>query len=220
MSASASDKEHTDDVFWEEFWAEGVTVGEYFDKGYPLPELVKQLTAGTLLRGGRALVPGCGRGYDVEALVNSGLYDSVVGLEISQTAAAAANKYLSGRKLHGDYGVVVGDFCSEKTLAPGFTLVYDYAFFCAISVENRPKWAERMKELVHIGGVLVTVMYPMGKAREEGGPPHGVCESDYAELLEGGGGFTMKDGPRVIPDEECHENRLGGKTWWAVWERT
>lgn len=219
MASSAAQRDHGDNDSWEELWAKGVNIGERWDKGAALPELVKQLSAGSLPRGARALVPGCGRGCDVEALVNSRLYESVVGLDISESATTVANNYLGARKLHGEYEVIVGDFFNEDTLAPGFTLIYGYAFFCAIDVEVRPLWAKRMKELLHIGGVLITVMYPMGKPREEGGSPHGVSENDYAELLEGDGGFRMTDGPRMLPDEECHANRLGGKTWWAVWER-
>lgn len=218
MSPSISDKARTDDLYWEELWTKGVDVGEYFDKAGPLPELVAQLSSATLPRGGRALVPGCGRGYDVEALMKSGLYEIVVGLDNSETAVAAANEYLAGRELRGEYGVIVGDFFSEDAVQSGFSLVYDYTFFCAIDVEMRGDWARRMKELVHVGGVLVTVMYPMGKPHEEGGPPHGVSETDYAELLEGEGGFRRKDGPRALPDEMAHEGRKG-RTWWAVWER-
>jgi len=42
---------------------------------------------------GRALVAGCGRGYAVAALASAGR--SVTGLEISDTAKAAADEYLA-----------------------------------------------------------------------------------------------------------------------------
>lgn len=204
---------------WEEFWKNGVGVGDYFDAEKPLPELMTQLSSGSLPRGGRALVPGCGRGYDVEAFVNSGIYESVIGLDLSETAVAAAREYLAARDLRGEYRVVAGDFFGPKAVEDGFTVVYDYTFFCAIPLEWRGKWAGRMKELVKVGGELITVMFPVGKTREMGGPPHGVSEKDYAELLEGQGGFKRKDGPRVLSDDAAHAGRGEGQTWWAVWER-
>lgn len=218
-SSSVENKCHG--ITWDDFWKNGVKVGEYFDAEKPLPELVTQLSARSLPRGGRALVPGCGRGYDVEALVNSGMYENVIGLDLSETAVEAAKEYLSTRSLGGKYGAVAGDFFSRDTVKDGFTLVYDYTFFCAIPIEWRGKWASRMKELVKVGGVLITVIFPVGKPRESGagGPPHGVSETDYAELLEGRGGFRRKDGPRVLPDESAHSGRGQGQTWWAVWER-
>lgn len=217
MSSSAENTCHG--VSWDDFWKGGIAVGEYFDAERPLPELLTQLSSGTLPTGGRVLIPGCGRGYDVEAFVISGGYDNVIGMDLSETAIEAARGYLHERSLRGEYGLVAGDFFSRQAVPDGFTVVYDYTFFCAIPLEWRTKWANRMKELVKVGGVLVTVMFPVGKPREAGGPPHGVSKNDYAELLEGPGGFRRKDGPRVLSDESSHAGRGEGLTWWAVWER-
>lgn len=203
---------------WEDFWQNGVSPGEAFDKMEALPEFVYQLSTDVFPRGSRALVPGCGRGYAVEALANSGRYELAMGLDVAATAVDTAREYLSTRNIEGKYEMVQGDFFREDSGLGQFDLIYDYTFFCAIPVELRVKWAARMKELVRVGGVFVTVLYPMGKAREEGGPPHGVSVQDYAELLEGEGGFVAKDGPRKLSDEGCHESRKG-RTFWAVWER-
>lgn len=203
---------------WEEFWKTGIKPGETFDKKFALPELVHQLSTEALPRGARALVPGCGRGYAVEALSKSGRYDRVVGLDVAETAVAVANSYLAGCELRGDAAVVQGDFFEEGLFEQPFDLVYEYTFFCAIPLEWRGKWAQRMKDLVRVSGRLITVMYPMDKPREEGGPPHGVSVEDYRELLEGDGGFVARDGPRKLEDEMCHESRRG-RTSWCVWER-
>lgn len=202
---------------WDALWQRGVTPGEYWDIHVALPELVAQIKLKQLPIGGRALVPGCGRGYDVEVLCKSGLYDEVLGLDISETAVRAARDYLDGKGVKG-YQVVTGDFFGTG-LEGTFSLIYDYTFFCAIPMEWRAKWGARMKQLVEVGGVLVTAMYPYGEKTGQEGPPFDVHEKAYREVLEGEGGFVCKDGPRVLSDEQAHEGRGGGRTLWCVWER-
>ena len=64
-------------------WNDGINPGEKFDVLVPLPELQKMVREGAIPNG-RALVPGCGRGYDVTLLASP---DRVaVGLDISAKA--------------------------------------------------------------------------------------------------------------------------------------
>lgn len=202
---------------WDAFWQRGVAPGQYFDVHVALPELVTQLRQRQLPAGGRALVPGCGRGYDVQVLCESGFYDVVIGLDISETAVKAAKEYLDGKGVKG-FQVVAGDFFAGGVDGT-FNLVYDYTFFCAIPREWREKWGARMKQLVQVGGVLVTVMFPYGEWMGEEGPPFTVEEKAYREVLEDDGGFVCKDGPRVLSDDQAHKERGEGRTMWCVWER-
>lgn len=90
----------------------------------------------------KALVPGCGTGYDV-ALFSAYGYDAY-GLEVSSHAAAAAEKYLKSSgagALEGEYEgkdggagkgkavCLVGDFFGEEwvgqTGGGGFDIIYD-----------------------------------------------------------------------------------------------
>ncbi|TVU12554.1 hypothetical protein EJB05_46205, partial [Eragrostis curvula] len=61
---------------WEKSWEVGVTP---WDLGKPTPVIEHLVRSGTLPKG-RALVPGCGMGYDVVALASPERY--VVGLDI------------------------------------------------------------------------------------------------------------------------------------------
>lgn len=206
---------------WESVWRGGLRRGECFDKGGALPELEHALRDESLPTSGRVLVPGCGRGYDVAAFAGTGGYSEVVGVDISGTGVAAAREYVEGCGVAGPWRVEAGDFFAGAwDEAPDgtqgtFDVVYDYSFFCAIPVEWRGAWGRRMRQVVRRGGVLVTVMYPVGKARAEGGPPHGVAEGDYEEVLRAG--FVKREARRV-EDGRVHPGREG-KTWWAVWER-
>jgi SAM-dependent methyltransferase len=100
------------------------------------------------LKKGRALVPGCGKGYDVALLASWG-YDAY-GLEVSKHAGDAAREYLksAGEGGEGEYAVkkegsgrgkmecVVGDFFDEGWreeaggLEGGFEIIYDNTVGC------------------------------------------------------------------------------------------
>lgn len=72
---------------------------------------------------------------------------------------------------------------SPNPLAPAsFALAYDYTFLCAIPIELRKPWAARYAEIVHPGGVLVALMFPLDGDRV-GGPPYSLSPQLYDELL-------------------------------------
>ncbi len=111
---------------WESMWASGLRPGQAFDAARVEPALAKLLSSSTnSLPSGRALVPGCGRGYAVAELARHG-YDAT-GLEIAPSAVAAANAYckeqadLAGKT----WKVVEGDFFSHSA---SYNLIYDCTF--------------------------------------------------------------------------------------------
>lgn len=127
---------------WEALWKEDFLP---WDKGFPSPALVDLLASRQDLfktppgRRKKALVPGCGKGYDVLLLSAYG-YDAY-GLDVSETALEAAKE--TERKMRGDemyeiQGVekgsvnwIVGDFFTDEFLKGvegegTFDLIYDY----------------------------------------------------------------------------------------------
>jgi methyl halide transferase len=129
---------------WDDLWKEGFLP---WDKGFPNPALVDLLTerqdlfppsSGSERR--KALVPGCGKGYDVLLLSAFG-YDAH-GLEISSNALEAARKNEKEMDGYGIYetreGVqkgkvtwLAGDFFADEFLKEvegegTFDLIYDY----------------------------------------------------------------------------------------------
>ena len=131
-----------------------------FDRGTPNPALVDTLSEkGDLLgpptytapdgviRRKRALVPGCGRGYDVLLLACHG-YDAS-GIEISPEAIKACKEFAganvaayaanTGRSGRGKYEYVSGDFFVDEWREgigeqhQRFDLIYDYTVSCHYS---------------------------------------------------------------------------------------
>jgi SAM-dependent methyltransferase len=155
---------------WDSLWAEGTFIP--WDRGYANPALIDFLTSPSSPplsdtanptpgapgvgaidtrgagmpklagKGKKALVPGCGKGYDVALLASWG-YDAW-GLEVSGHAADAADVFLRGvgDGAEGEYKVkdetvgrgrmecVVGDFFEdgwrkEAGIEGGFDVIYD-----------------------------------------------------------------------------------------------
>lgn len=55
-----------------------------------------------------------------------------------------------------------GDFFTFTPPSEGYTLAYDYTFFCALPPDLRERWGGRYAELVKPGGVLVCLEFPIG----------------------------------------------------------
>ncbi|KAI8633858.1 S-adenosyl-L-methionine-dependent methyltransferase [Xylariaceae sp. FL1651] len=144
-----------------------------------------------------ALVPGCGRGYDVLLLSSFG-YD-VYGLEISPGALDAAKKNASDALEKGLYEIqgdkrgtitwLYQDFFATdwKDVEPLFDLIFDYTFFCALPPPMRSAWALRMEALLKPGGRLVCLEFPSEKELSEPGPPWAAPPTEYLGYLSNPG---------------------------------
>jgi methyl halide transferase len=116
---------------WDTLWQNNQTPWDRGGSSPALEELVVDKKFPLVPRGGagRALVPGCGRGYDVALFASlkgdDQQFEKVVGLDVSPKALGEA------RKLHVKENIefLEGDFFSETDdwakLAP-YDVVYDY----------------------------------------------------------------------------------------------
>ena len=196
-----------------------------FDARRAAPAFVRALEAGRVAAAGRrALVPGAGRGYDLELLVRNGAA-SVTGLEISPSAVAAASAYLDGalqeEGARAKAAVVEADFFAYAPTgadAEGFDLVYDYTFFCALEPGQRDAWAARMGRLVKPGGNLVALMFPLDGDRA-GGPPFSVSKADYLDrLVHGSEPLFAVEAVEDVPAAASHPER-GGREALGIFTR-
>jgi SAM-dependent methyltransferase len=159
---------------WDEFWREKFTPWDLGGISPPLKQLIDE-QKGLFEKRGTILVPGCGRGYDLELL--SKQYDKVIGLEISSLAVQAARAQCSdNRKI----SIEQGDFFNvEKE----FDAVFDYTFFCAIEPSMRDKWAEKITNLLGPKGLLIAIIFPNIDKAPRDHPPYPVSLPDYTTRL-------------------------------------
>ncbi|RPA93366.1 S-adenosyl-L-methionine-dependent methyltransferase [Choiromyces venosus 120613-1] len=195
------------DQKWADLW-EG---GEFlpWDKGMASPALVDLMdqqkenpifVAHNHKSGAKtALVPGCGRGYDVLLLAQHGYH--AVGVDISAKAIDDAKEWVNNEinKLRaageplptGRIDLIAGDFFKDDWVVElgidpngGFDVIYDYAFLVALNPALRTKVAARMHQFLASGqGVLIALEYPLFRPAETGGPPHGIKSEDYDALF-------------------------------------
>ncbi|KAK8512121.1 hypothetical protein V6N13_097201 [Hibiscus sabdariffa] len=181
---------------WEESWKQGVTP---WDLGRPTPVVLHLRDTGSLPMG-RALVPGCGTGYDVVAMACPGRY--AVGLDISEEGIKKA-KQMSSSSPNADYFTFLKeDFFSWRP-TDLFDLVFDYTFFCAIEPDMRSAWAQQIQNLLKPDGELITLMFPMDD--HAGGPPYKVAVEDYEEVLHPMGFKAIS----IVDNELAIEARKG-----------
>ncbi|CAE6408123.1 unnamed protein product [Rhizoctonia solani] len=202
---------------WDAAWQEGATP---WDSGMPQPPLQQVFETSIqsdlgIPKSGRALVPGCGRGYDAIYLASQGY--SVVGADLSATAVSEAQKYLSSQPNAENIKVqyqVLDFFKSPSLVEEPFDLVYDYTFFCAIPLGLREHWGRRMAEIVKPGGYLITLMYPIdpGRARDDG-PPFPVDFEAYSVVLKEFWDNLLNIVPATSKETHQDRERLG------VWRR-
>ncbi|KAF2234081.1 S-adenosyl-L-methionine-dependent methyltransferase [Viridothelium virens] len=202
-----SDADNTYVQGWDDLWQTGYLP---FDREQPSPALIDTLKGRKELienpfvvengtrRRKRALVPGCGRGYDVLLFASCG-YDAY-GLECSENALKACKEFAarSGDQYpvwskevgQGQIHWICGDFFKDdwsrdsdgKTL--NFDLIYDYTFLCALSPTLRPNWAFRMSQLLAPPpAVLICLEFPTAKEPSTGGPPFALRSAVYLQHL-------------------------------------
>lgn len=158
--------------FWNPRYAAARTPWDF--GGIPAP-LTRYLAANPG-RGARALIPGCGSGYEVAAFAQAGY--AVTAIDFSppavEHARANAGSALAERIVEGDF------FTHDFDEAP-FDLVYERTFLCALPPPLWPQIVRRTASLLKPGGVL-TGIYIFGE--KDDGPPFGLAADEPARLFD------------------------------------
>ena len=169
-----------------------------WDIGRPHPELIHRMA--DLGEPGRAVVPGAGRGHDAGGLADHGWAVTAIDLveALSDTLSVAVGA-------SGD--VFIGDALSWVP-HERLDLVFDHTFFCAIGPERRSDFGGWVARVLRPGGLLASVVFPIGKPLEDGGPPFGVSVADLAGAVPG---FDL-----VTDVAAQYPGRRAWSTRWAV----
>ncbi|KAJ3825805.1 S-adenosyl-L-methionine-dependent methyltransferase [Lentinula raphanica] len=171
---------------------------------------------------GKALVPGCGRGFDTIYLASTLGWKTVLGYDISITAVAAANDFLQSGNIPPSVSAsikfdVVDFFKLELPNEEKFDLIYDYTFYVAIPPTMRPDWGKQMQALIKPGGYLITLMFPHVPEPYKLGPPYWSSFENYVEVLGGATGWEIVYDK--IPPEDILSDVHKGKDRIVVWKR-
>jgi SAM-dependent methyltransferase len=168
MSASASQPE-----FWNTRYAAGRMPWDFGG----VPGALRDFLAAHPGTDRRALVPGCGSGYEVAAFAAVGW--DITAIDFSAVAVEQARALL-GPALAPR--IVLGDFFSHPFMAASFDLVYERTFLCALPPDRWPAIATRTAAILKPGGTLVGIYFFGDK---DDGPPFGLAPSEDERLFAG-----------------------------------
>lgn len=200
---------------WEEAWTRDLPQYDPAEVQPPLRDLIVSGVLDLPRNRGKALVPGCGRGYDAIHIASSLGLDTL-GIDIASTIILAANDLLYSAPAIREPGKVSFQTQDFFTMTVGdkerFDLVYDYTFFTYINPSRRLEWGRQITALTKPGAFLITLMYPLGLSPDEPGPPYYVTPEHYNEPLEG---WTriMDQVPRVSSHGHLGRERI------VVWRK-
>ncbi|MCB1801878.1 MAG: methyltransferase domain-containing protein [Gammaproteobacteria bacterium] len=144
---------------WEQRYSAGKTG---WDRGSASPALVDWLARGGMPRG-RVLVPGCGHGHEVAALVRHGC--DVTAVDIASQPVATLRRQLDALDLAAD--VVQADLLHWQP-AEAFDAVYEQTCICAIDPAHWSDYERRLADWLRPGGQLFGLFMQTGR---DGGPP-------------------------------------------------
>ena len=203
---------------WEAAWQQGRTG---WDAGASAPALAYTLDHALVgpAPAARALVPGCGAGYDVLALAERGW--RATGVDLAPTAAKRFEQLREAHGLAPDTCRVITQDLMRYAPKHPFDFVWDYTFLCAIDPDMRADWADAMQRLIRPGGLLATLLFPVDiddpspSVEADSGPPYRLHPEWVERDLLAPRGFKQ-----ILCTEPpaSHEGREG-KEWLALWRR-
>ncbi len=154
--------------YWDERYRAGQTG---WDIGYaspPLTEYIDRLPNKNI----KILIPGGGNSYEADYLLQQGFTDVTVVDISSEIIQKLQKKYASsGLK------AVCEDFFEHSGR---YDFILEQTFFCAIDPALRPRYVQKMYELLTPGGTLAGLLFDRLFA---GGPPFGGTVDEYRRLF-------------------------------------
>jgi SAM-dependent methyltransferase len=149
----------------------------------------------------RVLIPGCGSGYEVGAFAAAG--HDVLAVDFAPAAVERAQAILGPLANR----VRLADFF-EADLGSPYDLVYERAFLCSLPRPLRPRYAERVAQLLApLGRIAGFFFFEDG----ERGPPFGLKAGEL-ELL-------LSDRFEQTEDRPVDDSIpiFAGKERWQIW---
>ncbi len=148
-----------------------------WDLGKPAPPLAFFFESAHMpMAPARAVVPGCGRGYEVLRLAKLGYH--AVGVDFADAAidaargAAETQQFETATFVHTDFF----HFAAQPENQESFDIAVEHTCYCAIDPKRRDAYLDALLRIMRPGGLFVGLFWACGLA---GGPPF---TTDRAEL--------------------------------------
>jgi SAM-dependent methyltransferase len=179
-----------------------------WDVGHPQQAVVRLAAAGGFT--GRVLDAGCGTGENALHLAARGL--PVLGVDVAETAVAAARAKTSERGLSADFEVA--DAFELASLGRTFDTVLDCGLFHSFDAGERQRYVASVASVAERGATLYVLCFSDQGA---GLGPHPVSEGDLRSAFEPSSGWRL-----ITIDPDRVETRFhdhGAPAWLATCRR-
>lgn len=101
----------------------------------------------------RILIPGCGRGYEIEALSKLGHH--VCAIDYSEGAIRAAKNQVGALA----DSIICADFFDYDFRLASFDICYERTFLCALPEALRLEYGKRIASLLNENGLLIGIFH-------------------------------------------------------------
>lgn len=160
-----------DETYWQDRWNKGETGWDIGYPSKPLQEYIDQLKDKSI----KILIPGCGNAYEAEYLLSKGFENTSV-IDIAPQAINSLKQRIDP-KYHNQ--IILGNFFDHQG---SYDLILEQTFFCALDKSLRPRYVQKMAELLKPYGALVGLMFGVPMYHEH--PPFGGAKDEYLSLFE------------------------------------
>jgi methyl halide transferase len=157
-------------AYWDHRYQQQDTAWDLRQVSPPLKNYINQLKNKDL----RILIPGCGNAYEAEYLYEQG-FTNVTLIDIAPTLVADLKQRFEQTSA---IKVVLGDFFEHQG---AYDLILEQTFFCALDPFLRPKYVQKMHNLLITNGKLVGLLFDV---MFENNPPHGGSKESYLPLFK------------------------------------
>jgi thiopurine S-methyltransferase len=156
------------EAYWQHRYLTAATGWDAGGITTPLKEYFDQLTDKNL----RILIPGGGNSYEAEYLHRAG-FSNVTVLDIAPAPLENLKRRLPSFPAKH---LIQGDFFNHTGQ---YDLIVEQTFFCALDPSMRPRYAEKMYELLAASGKLAGLLFddPLADVTP---PPFGGSAKEYA----------------------------------------
>ncbi len=168
-------------AFWEEKYKTNQT---NWDTKNANPVFTELLDDSEIIKPGKLLIVGCGKGYDAVIAAEKGY--KVTAIDFSSTAIDYAKPLAVQSGVNIEF-LIEDIFTLSDYYTESFDLVYEYTTYCAINPERRKEFAKKISSLIKKGGRLITILFPVDKKEDglprqdfsETGPPFSVDVQEF-----------------------------------------
>ncbi len=157
--------------YWNDRYQREATGWDIGEVSPPLKAYIDQLEDKDM----KILIPGGGNSYEAEFLFSEGFKN----VYVNELAMLPLQNFQARVPSFPNSNLLLKDFFE---IDQKFDLIIEQTFFCALPIEKREAYVEKMDELLYPGGKMTGLLFNTQFHKE--GPPFGGGTKEYLELFQ------------------------------------